>query len=91
MKLLSDRVLIEVDNVELKTGSGLIVPKKNEPGDIQIGVVMYVGEGRMNDEGKILPIAPKVGDKVMFQFGNKVMLQGKQLTLVNEIDIIIIL
>ena len=90
IKLLSDRILIEADDKEQKRDSGLILSKNPEPGDLQSGTVVATGEGRL-EEGAIVPTGVSKGDKVMFQYGSKVDVDGKTLTLVRADDIIMVI
>jgi co-chaperonin GroES (HSP10) len=87
IKLLGDRVLIEPKG-ETKTGNGLIVTRQQENG-VQIGAVVAVGIGR-TENGIKLPMRVSVGDNVMFEYGKTIHLEGKEYTLVNETDIIMI-
>lgn len=62
---LGDRILVKVGEVEEKTRSGIIVPgsAKEKP---QEGLVVAVGKGKTNDDGKVTPMDVKVGDKVLY-------------------------
>jgi chaperonin GroES len=66
-KPAGDRVLVRPDTAEEeKTASGIIIPdtaKKEKP---ETGTVVAVGEGKRTDEGGILPMRYKVGERVMF-------------------------
>ena len=61
---LHDRVLIKVLDSEEKTAGGIIIPDtaKEKP---QEGVVMAVGPGAKNEDGKIAPMDVKIGDIVL--------------------------
>ncbi|MCL4353802.1 co-chaperone GroES [Patescibacteria group bacterium] len=88
---LFDNVLIKPLEPEEKTASGIILPDsaKEKP---QVGVVMAVGQGAVNDQGKIVPMAVKVGQKVMYKKwgGNEVKIDGEEWTLVEQKDILAI-
>ena len=88
IKLLGTRILIDVKDEETKTESGLIVPVKNERGDIQLGVAVAVGEGKKDDHGTKCPLDVKVGDNVIFQYGVPISVEGKHYLLVTEEDVI---
>lgn len=65
IKPLYDRVLLKrIEKEEEKKGS-IIIPDtaKEKP---QEGIVVAVGEGKMTDEGKRVPLTIKVNDKVLF-------------------------
>ena len=65
LRPLGDRVVIEPTEQDEKTASGIILPEtaKEKP---QQGKVLAVGPGRLDDEGKRLPLEVKVGDLVLF-------------------------
>ena len=69
-KPLHDRVLIEVlDNLE-KTSGGIIIPDSAQEKP-QEGKVVAVGGGAKTEDGKLIPMDVKVGDKVLFANGQE--------------------
>ena len=64
LKPLYDRVLVKPIEEELKKGS-IIIPDtaKERP---QQGEIIDAGEGRMTDDGKIIPLKLKKGDRILF-------------------------
>lgn len=93
IKPLQDRVLIHehADDKEKKTSSGIIIPiTVNEEKNGKRGEVVAVGPGR-SEEGKTIPLTVKVGDKVIFQWGDKVNLDGEEYYLVRESEILAII
>ena len=91
IRLLSNRVLIDVGSMETKTPSGVFVSKVFEPSDVNSGVIESVGEGKWTAEHGKEPRKVKVGDKVMFQYGQKVQIDGKNYILATEDDVVMIL
>lgn len=91
IKPLFDNVLIKPLEAETKTSSGIILPDsaKEKP---QIGLIMAIGQGRKDDNGKIIPISVKVGQKVMYKKwgGNEVKVGTEEWLLVEEKDILAI-
>jgi chaperonin GroES len=87
---LQDRVLIKrlEEDVE-KTKGGLYIPDsaKEKP---QQGKVMAVGKGRTNDEGKVIPLDVKAGDKILFgkYSGSEIKVDGEELLIMREEDIL---
>ncbi len=77
LKPLGDRVVIEPVEQDEKTASGIILPEtaKEKP---QQGKILAVGPGRLDDEGKRIPMDVKVGDMVLFPKygGTEVKLSG---------------
>jgi chaperonin GroES len=90
---LQDRVLIREDegNKEKKTSSGIIIPiTVNEDKGSKRGEVVAVGKGRFED-GKVIPIAVKVGETVLFQWGDKVKIGDEEYYLVKESEVLAII
>lgn len=89
---LFDNVLIKPLDADTKTASGIILPDsvKEKP---QMGLVMAIGPG-MVDDGKIVPdsMLVSVGQKVMYKKwgGNEVKVDGQDLVLVEQKDILAI-
>lgn len=92
IKPLFDNVLIKPLEAEAKTASGIILPDsaKEKP---QMGLVMAIGDGHVNPEGKVIPVKVKVGQKVMYKKwgGNEVKVENEEWTIVGEKDILAIL
>lgn len=90
---LGDRVLILQKEEAEKTASGIIIPETIDKERPQIGEVVAVGEGRMTDEGKILPLKVKKGDTVLFsKYGpDEVEIEGQEYLIVNESNILAII
>tara|TARA_E500000331_G_scaffold307435_1_gene312328 strand:- start:830 stop:1126 length:297 start_codon:yes stop_codon:yes gene_type:complete len=87
-KPLHDRVLIKVLDGDEKTAGGIIIPDtaKEKP---QEGEVVAVGSGAKSDDGKIVPMDVKVGDKVLFGkwSGTEVKIDGVEYSIMKESDI----
>lgn len=88
---LSDRVLIkELDEKkgETKTKFGIIIPSTtNDDRSTKKGEVISTGPGR-HEEGKIIPVAVKKGDIVLFSWGDKVKIDDEEYFIVREPEII---
>jgi len=63
---LADRVVIKPQEREEKTKAGLFLPDTASKEKPQQGTVMAVGEGRLDDNGKRVPLSLKAGDTVLF-------------------------
>jgi len=89
---LHDRVLIRRLEEEEKTAGGIIIPDtaKEKPSQ---GEVVAVGPGARDETGKIQPLDVKKGDKILFGkwSGTEVKLDGKELLIMKESDIMGIL
>lgn len=90
---LADRVLIKENttNKENKTASGIIIPiTVNEDKGSKSGEVVAVGTGRF-DDGVLIPMSVKVGDDVLFQWGDKIQVEGVEYYVVKESEILAII
>ena len=85
---LHDRVVVRRIEGEEKTKGGIIIPDtaKEKP---QEGEIIAVGPGARDESGKLLPIDPKAGDRVLFGkwSGTEVKLDGEELLIMKESDI----
>jgi|ETNvirnome_2_300_1030623.scaffolds.fasta_scaffold71898_2 chaperonin GroES len=91
--LLEDRILVDVSSEE-KTASGFIInkdPKEMDRAAYKTGTVVSVGEGRMLDNGTIIPMKVKKDDKIIFQFGDVIDIGEKTFFLIRGVDAAIIL
>ena len=92
MRPLHDRVLLRrIEEEESRKGS-IIIPDsaKEKP---QEGKVIAVGQGRITDNGKKIPLDVKAGDRVLFgkYAGNEVKVDGEELIILKEDDILAVL
>jgi len=86
---LGDRVLVKRVEEEEKTRGGIIIPDtaKEKP---QEGEVIAVGPGARDEAGKVQPLDVKPGDRILFGkwSGTEVKLDGKDLLIMKESDIL---
>jgi chaperonin GroES len=90
---LQDRVLIKEDteSKEKKTSSGIIIPVTvNEDKGSKRGEVVVVGPGRFED-GKLIQVAVKAGETVLFQWGDKIKVGDEEYYLVKESEILAVI
>ncbi|MEK7642030.1 MAG: co-chaperone GroES [Patescibacteria group bacterium] len=93
IKPLADRVIIRehADDMEKKTSSGIIIPvTANEDKSGKRGEVVAVGPGRTEDS-KLIKVSVSIGDKVIFQWGEKVSVDGDEYYVVRESEILAII
>ena len=87
-----DRILIQRNEEPSRTKSGLFLPEatKEKPSE---GTILAVGQGRVSEEGKVTPLAVKVGDKVLFEkySGTEIKIDGEERIILREDDILGIL
>jgi chaperonin GroES len=63
---LADRVVVKPADREEKTKSGIFLPDTAARERPMEGTVLAIGEGRLDDSGKRIPVSVAVGDKVLF-------------------------
>ncbi len=80
-----DRVLVKPQAAEEKTSFGIIIPDQAKEKPEQ-GVVVAVGEGKIAQDGKVIAMRVKVGDKIMFnKYGyEEIKVNGVEYYLVKE-------
>ena len=89
---LHDRILVQRLEEEQKSKGGIIIPDtaKEKP---QEGKVIAVGKGKILDDGKVVALDVKVGDKILFSkyAGSEVKIEGDEYSIMREDDILGIL
>jgi len=89
---LHDRILIKRQEEKETRKGGIIIPDsaKEKP---QEGKVIAVGNGKVNDEGKKVPLDVKTGDKILFgkYSGSEVTLDNEEYLILREEDVLCIL
>ena len=86
---LHDRVIVKRIEEEEKTKGGIIIPDtaKEKP---QEGRVIAVGSGKRGEDGKLVPVDVKEGDKILFgkYSGAEIKLNGEEHLIMREEDIL---
>src|SRR3989338_11635061 len=89
---LHDRVIIKRIEEEEKSKCGIIIPDtaKEKP---QEGKVVAVGKGKVNDDGKLIPLDVKVNDRVLFgkYSGSEISIDGEEHMIMREEDILCVI
>lgn len=89
---LYDRVIIKRLEAESVSAGGFILPENAQEKPMQ-AVVVAVGAGKRNENGDLIPLDVKVGDKVLFPkwSGTEFKINGEDLLIVTESDLLAIL
>lgn len=84
-----DRVIIKPQTAEQTTKSGIVLPDTAQEKP-QTGTVVAVGEGRVTDEGKTIPVKIKEGDVVIYAKygGTEIKSEGTEYLIIKESDIL---
>ena len=92
IKPLEDRILVQANEAETTTASGIVIPDtaKEKP---QEGTVLAVGQGRFDDKGSRIPVDVKVGDTVIFSKygGTEVKWGGEEYLVLSARDVLAVI
>jgi chaperonin GroES len=85
---LHDRVVVRRITAEEKTAGGIIIPDTAKEKPME-GEVIAVGPGGRNEQGQLVPLDVKAGDRILFGkwSGTEVKLDGEELLIMKESDI----
>lgn len=89
LRPLQDRIVVERMEETEKTKGGIIIPDtaKEKPAE---GKVVAVGNGRVGDDGKVVPMDLKVGDRILFSKygGTDVKIDGQDYLIMRQDDVL---
>jgi chaperonin GroES len=89
LKPLQDRILVQRVEEETTTKGGIIIPDtaKEKPAE---GKVVAVGNGKVGDDGKRIPLEIKKGDRILFgkYSGTEVKIEGDEYLIMREDDVL---
>ena len=89
LRPMQDRIIVKRVDEETKTAGGIFIPDtaKEKP---QQGKVIAVGKGKKTEDGKILPLDVKVGDKILFgkYAGTEIKIEGHEFLMMREDDVL---
>ncbi|TSC62175.1 MAG: chaperonin GroES [Parcubacteria group bacterium Gr01-1014_48] len=93
---LGDRVLLRslsAEELGSKTLSGIIIPETVDREKPEQGMIVAVGEGKYDDNGKLIPMRVRVGDRVVFSkySPNEIKLDGKEYFILDESSILAVI
>ncbi|MAG12839.1 co-chaperone GroES [bacterium] len=92
---LGDRVLVKAidEGEDKKTASGIIIPETVDKEKPEIGKVIAVGDGRINDSGGVIPMTVKKGDMVIFsKFGpDEIKVEDEEYLILSESNILAVI
>jgi chaperonin GroES len=88
---LHDRIIVKRIEEEETTKGGIIIPDTAKEKPVE-GKVVAVGTGKVNEDGKKIPLEVKVGDRVLFgKFaGTEIKIDGEEHMMMREDDILAI-
>ena len=88
IKPLADRIVVKPSPAEEMTKGGIFLPDTAKEKPV-VGEVVAAGPGRHGDDGKLVPMEVKVGDKVLYgkYSGTEVTLDRQEYLIMRESDI----
>ncbi len=92
LKPLADRVIVKPMEAEEQTKGGIILPDTAKEKPVE-GTVVAAGPGRISDDGKLIEMQIKKGDKVLYgkYSGSEVTVEGEDYLIMRESDIFAII
>ncbi len=90
---LRDKILVRPEKEEQETKSGIFIPDTANKERPQRGEILAVGPGRLDDDGKTIKMAVKVGDLILFSkyTPTEIKVDGEELLILSEGDVLGIL
>jgi chaperonin GroES len=86
---LYDRIIVKRATAETKTASGIIIPDtaKEKP---QEGEIIAVGKGKLKEDGTVIPMDVKKGDRILFgkYAGTEIKIDGEEYLMMKEDDVL---
>ena len=92
LRPLADRVVVERDEGEERTRGGILLPDSAKE-KLNRGKVISVGDGKLDDDGKRIPLQVEPGDHVLFSkySGDEFKLDDEEYLLIRENDILAVI
>ena len=89
---LHDRLLVKRIDEDEETKGGIVIPDTAKEKPMQ-GKIVAVGAGKVNEDGKLIPLDVKKGDRVLFgkYAGTEVQLKGDEHLIIREDDVLAVL
>ncbi|MCE2928982.1 MAG: co-chaperone GroES [Candidatus Caenarcaniphilales bacterium] len=92
LKPLNDKIVVEKAEAEEKTEGGIYLPSSSQEKPLE-GIVTAVGPGQANEKGERQALQVKEGDRVLYSkySGTELKINGKELLIISEKDILAII
>ena len=89
---LHDRVIVKRIEEERRSAGGIVIPDTAAEKPDQ-GEIVAVGKGKKDDQGKVIPLDVKPGDKILFgkYSGTEVKVDGEELLVMREEDVMAVI
>jgi len=85
---LADRVVVKPAEAEEKTKGGIILPDTAKEKPVE-GTIVAAGTGKISDNGEVIKMTVKVGDKVLYgkYSGTEITIEGEEYLIMRESDV----
>jgi chaperonin GroES len=89
LKPLGDRLIVKAVEEESATPSGIVLPDTAKEKPLK-GKVLAVGDGKLDDDGKRIPLDVSAGDEVVYSKygGTEIVVEGEDLLVLRESDVL---
>ncbi len=89
LRPLQDRILVQRVAEETTTKGGIIIPDTAKEKPVE-GKVIAIGNGKVGDDGKRIPLEIKEGDRILFgkYAGTEVKIEGEEYLIMREDDVL---
>lgn len=89
LKPLGDNIIVKPSEAEEVTSSGIVLPDTAQEKP-QEGEIIAVGPGKLDDDGKRMPMEVKKGDKVIYPKyrGTEVKIKGEEYLILSQTDVL---
>jgi chaperonin GroES len=89
LKPLGDRLIVKAVEEEAATPSGIVLPDTAKEKPLK-GKVLAVGDGKLDDDGKRIPLDVTAGDEVVYSKygGTEIVVEGEDLLVLRESDVL---
>lgn len=90
LRPLNDRLIVKPVSKEEVSASGLIIPDTASKERPEQGEVIAIGAGKMKEDGTVLPMSVKVGDRIVFKAyaPNEVKMGNETYLVLSESDVL---
>lgn len=93
LKPLANNLIVRAARQEEVTKSGIVLPASAEQDRPEKGEIVAAGPGKLNDEGKLIPMSVKIGDQIVFKkySPDEIKIDGQEYLILSESDVVAII
>lgn len=93
LKPLANNLIVKASLREEVTKSGIVIATSSEQEKPEKGEVIAVGPGKLNDDGKLMPLSVKIGDEIVFKkySPDEIKIDNEEYLILNESDVLAVI